>query len=98
MKLGIPQLKAQNYIPYQQMLVLSIFPRPTVEELTVVLNPICYLGPYDHNHYNHNGTCSDQIYCCLGWIPIPDKPGLYDYDRKIFEERVSIERETYVIS
>jgi len=67
---------------------LSILPRPTVEELTVVLNPICYLGPYDYNHHNHNGTCSNQIYCCPGWIPIPDKPGLYDYDKKIFEERV----------
>lgn len=76
---------------------LSSFPRPTAEELRVVLNPICYLGPYDHNHHNHNGTCSDQIHCCPGWIlvPVPDKPGYYryDYDKKIFEEMVRVEKD-----
>jgi hypothetical protein len=72
---------------------LSLFPRPTVEELTIVLNPICYLGPYDYNHHSHYGTCSDQIHCCPGWRLVPDKPGYYSYDEKIFEEMVRIEKD-----
>jgi hypothetical protein len=72
---------------------LSLYPRPTVRELNVVLNPICYLGNYDYNHHNHTGTCSDQIYCCPGWIPKPDKPGHYGYDEKLFEEMVRIEKD-----
>ncbi|MGA9154288.1 MAG: hypothetical protein WBZ36_27210 [Candidatus Nitrosopolaris sp.] len=35
---------------------------------------------------SHRGTCNDQIECCVGWIPMPDKPGLYDYDKKVHEE------------
>jgi hypothetical protein len=61
---------------------LGIWPRPTEQELRIVLNPICYLGPYDHNrrpNYSHRGTCSDQINCCSGWIPICGKPGKYDF-------------------
>jgi hypothetical protein len=57
---------------------LRIYPRPTKEELTIVLNPISYLGPYQHRRrstYSHRGACSDQIYCRPRWIPIPDKPG-----------------------
>ena len=67
---------------------LGIFPRLTVKELMTVLNPICYLGPYSHRHtpLSHKGRCSDQIYCIPGWIPIPDRPGLYDYDKKVHEE------------
>jgi hypothetical protein len=71
---------------------LSIWPRPTEQELRIVLNPICYLGPYDHGRrpaYSHRGLCSDQIECCPGWIPMPDNPGSlarsYDFDRKICE-------------
>lgn len=68
---------------------LSIFPRPTENELRSVLNPISYLGPYDHGRrpsYSHRGTCNDQIECCAGWIPIPDEPGSYDFDKKVHEE------------
>jgi hypothetical protein len=75
---------------------LSIWPRPTEMELRTVLNPICYLGPYDHGlhpSYSHKGTCSDQVECCPGWIPIPDEPGCYDYDKKIYENMVRKEKE-----
>jgi hypothetical protein len=75
---------------------LSIWPRPTEEELRIVLNPVCYLGPYDHGRrpaYSHRGTCSDQAECCPGWIPIPDEPRRYDYDRKIYENMVRKEKE-----
>jgi hypothetical protein len=67
---------------------LGIFPRPTEKELRIVLNPISYLGPYSHRHVpmSHRGTCNDQIECCAGWIPMPDKPGSYDFDKKIYEE------------
>ena len=68
---------------------LNVYPRPTVKELMTVLNPICYLGPNDHSHspvYSHNGTCSEQVDCGPGWIPIHDKLGSYDFDRKICEE------------
>jgi hypothetical protein len=67
---------------------LNIFPRPTVKELMTVLNPMCYVGRYSHRYsaLSHKGTCSDQIDCCPGWIPIPDKPGSYDYDKKVHEE------------
>ena len=59
---------------------LSIYPRPTVQELETVLNPISYLGP--HNHYgirNHGGTCTEQINCGPGWILIQ---GSYRYDKE----------------
>jgi hypothetical protein len=67
---------------------LGICPRPTEHELRVVLNPICYLGPYGHGqrpNYFHRGTCSDQTDCCPGWIPVPHEPGCYDYDKKIHD-------------
>jgi hypothetical protein len=75
---------------------LGIWPRPTEHELRVVLNPICYLGPYDHSwrpNYSHRGTCSDQIRCCPGWIPIPNEPGRYAYDEKINENMIKKEKE-----
>jgi hypothetical protein len=74
---------------------LSIWPRPTEEELRIVLNPICYLGPYDHGRrpLSHRGTCSDQIDCYPGWVPIPDEPGCYDYDKRIYENMVRKEKE-----
>jgi hypothetical protein len=74
---------------------LSIYPRPTEKELRIVLNPICYLGPYDHGRrpLSHKGTCSDQIDCCPGWIPIHDEPGCYDHDKKICENMVRKEKE-----
>jgi hypothetical protein len=68
---------------------LNIYPKPTEQELRTVLNPLCYLGPYDHGQrptYFYRGTCSDQIDCCPGWIPRPDKPGSYDFNWKIYEE------------
>lgn len=75
---------------------LNITPRAAVEELKTVLNPICYLGPYDHSQYafSHTGTCSDQIEtrCYPGWIPVPEKPGLYRHDKKLEEEMVRIEK------
>jgi hypothetical protein len=73
---------------------LSVYPRPTEHELRIVLNPICYLGPYDHGrrpNYSHRGTCSDQLDCCPGWIS--DKAGCYDNDKKIYESMVRKERE-----
>jgi len=73
---------------------LNVTPRATVEELKTVLNPICYLGPYDHSQYafSHMGTCSDQIEtrCYPGWIPVSEKPGLYRHDKKLEEEMVRI--------
>jgi predicted metal-binding protein len=71
---------------------LSICPRPTEYELRVVLNPVCYLGPYDHSQrpHTHKGTCSDQAECCPGWIR---KSGCYDYDKKIYESMVRKEKE-----
>lgn len=68
---------------------LNIYPRPTENELRIVLNHISYLGPYDHGRrpsYSHRGTCNEQIECCAGWKPIPDEPGSYDFDKKIYEE------------
>ncbi|HXX98156.1 MAG TPA: hypothetical protein VEL11_13680 [Candidatus Bathyarchaeia archaeon] len=76
---------------------LSIVPRSTIEELTVVLNPICYLGPHDHgiSPLSHTGTCSDQVdtRCYPGWRPVPDKPGHYRFDQKMYEEMVTKEKE-----
>jgi hypothetical protein len=72
---------------------LSISPRPTEEELETVLNPICYLGPYDYNHHDHNGTCSNQTYCCPGWRLVPEKPGVWHHDRKLEEDMVRIEKD-----
>jgi hypothetical protein len=77
---------------------LSVVPRPTVEELTVVLNPICYLGPHDHSHrpLSHTGTCSDQDVntgCYPGWIPRPEKPGSYRYEDMLYEEMVRVEKD-----
>ncbi|MGA9151704.1 MAG: hypothetical protein WBZ36_14095 [Candidatus Nitrosopolaris sp.] len=74
---------------------LGIFPRLTEEELRNVLNPMCYLGPYSHRYsaLSHKGTCSDQIYCCPGWIPIPDKPGSYDFDWNIHHDMVRKEKD-----
>jgi hypothetical protein len=76
---------------------LSIVPRATVEELKVVLNPICYLGPHHHgiSPLSHTGTCSDQVdtRCYPGWSPIPDKPGHYRFDQKMYEEMVKKEKE-----
>ena len=69
---------------------LSISPRPTEEELKTVLNPICYLGPYDYNHHSHNGTCSDQTYCCPGWRP---EKGVYIHDKELEEDMVRIEKD-----
>jgi hypothetical protein len=76
---------------------LSIYPRPTVMELRIVLNPICYLGPYDHGRRLsfHKGVCIDQLHCRPGWIPKPDEPGYYhyDFDEKIYEEMVRKEKD-----
>jgi len=69
----------------------GISPRPTEEELMTVLNPICYLGPYSHRHnspLSHKGTCSDQTYCIPGWIPIPDKPGSYDFNWNVHYDMI----------
>jgi hypothetical protein len=70
---------------------LSIYPRPTVQELETVLNPISYLGP--HNHYGirkHGGTCTEQINCGPGWILIQ---GSYSYDKEIANEMERKEEE-----
>ena len=41
---------------------LSIYPRPTVQELETVLNPISYLGPYNHfGVRSHGGTCTEHV-------------------------------------
>lgn len=59
---------------------LNIYPRPTVQELETVLNPISYLGPHSHHGLRrHGGTCTEQIDCGPGWIPTP---GSYRYDKK----------------
>jgi predicted nucleic-acid-binding Zn-ribbon protein len=73
---------------------LSIYPRPTEKELRIVLNPICYLGPFDHSRhpFSHKGTCIDQVYCGPGWIPRRDKPGDYELVKKINEEMERRER------
>lgn len=70
---------------------LSVYPRPTVQELETVLNPISYLGPY--NHYglrSHGGTCTEQTDCGPGWIPIP---GGYRYDKEKADEMERKEEE-----
>ena len=57
---------------------LSIYPRPTVQELEIVLNPISYLVPYnDYGVRSYGGTCTEQIDCGPGFIPIPEEPGRY---------------------
>lgn len=49
-------------------------------------------GPHDHgiSPLSHTGTCSDQVdtRCYLGWRPVPEKPGSYHFDRKIYEQVV----------
>lgn len=73
---------------------LSIYPRPTVQELETVLNPISYLGPYNHfGVRSHAGTCTEQIDCGPGWIPTPEEPGSYRYDREIADEMERKEQE-----
>ncbi|MDQ6668482.1 MAG: hypothetical protein M3Y53_09690 [Thermoproteota archaeon] len=70
---------------------LSIYPRPTVQELETVLNPISYLGPYNHYGFrNHGGTFTEQIDCGPGWIPIP---GSYRYDKEKADEMGTKEEE-----
>jgi len=74
---------------------LSIYPRPTVQELETVLNPISYLGPYNHHGFrSHGGTCTEQTYCGPGWIPISEEPGNYRYEKVIADE---MERKEQVI-
>jgi hypothetical protein len=66
---------------------LSLYPRPTVQELETVLNPISYLGP--HNHYgfrSHGGTCTEKGDCGPGWVPMT---GGYRYDK---EKAIEMER------
>jgi len=73
---------------------LSIYPRPTVQELEIVLNPISYLVPY--NHYgvrSYGGTCTEQIDCGPGFIPIPEEPGRYRYDKEKAKEMERKEKE-----
>ena len=70
---------------------LSIYPRPTVQELETVLNPISYLGPYNHHGLrNHGGTCTEKIDCGPGWIPIT---GGYRYDKEKAKEMERKEEE-----
>jgi hypothetical protein len=70
---------------------LSIYPRPTVQELETVLNPVSYLGPYNHYGFrNHGGTCTENIDCGPGWIPIP---GSYRFDKKKANEMERKEQE-----
>jgi len=73
---------------------LSIYPRPTVQELETVLNPISYLGPYNHfGVRSHSGTCMEQIDCGPGFIPLPEEPGSYRYDKEIADEMERKEQE-----
>jgi hypothetical protein len=73
---------------------LSIYPRPTVQELETALNPISYLGPYNHfGVRSHGGTCTEQTNCGPGWIPTPEEPGSYRYDKEIANEMERKEQE-----
>lgn len=74
---------------------LSIYPRPTLEELRSVLNPICYLGPNDHEHrpLSHKRTCIEQVDCGPGWRPRSNSPGHYDFDEKLCDEMKKKEKE-----
>jgi hypothetical protein len=73
---------------------LSIYPRPTVQELETVLNPISYLGPYNHHGFrSHGGTCTKQVHCGPGFIPIHEEPGSYRYDKEIADEMERKEKE-----
>ena len=76
---------------------LSIYPRPTVQELEIVLNPISYLGPY--NHYgvrSHGGTCTEQIDCGPGFIPIREEPAIDTTRRK--PKRWKEKKKRYAVS
>lgn len=74
---------------------LSIYPRPTLDELRIVLNPICYLGPFDHRHRPllHKGTCIEQMDCGPGWRRKSYSTGPYDLDDKIYDEMERKEKE-----
>ena len=49
-----------------------------MQELEIVLNPISYLVPYnDYGVRSYGGTCTEQIDCGPGFIPIPEEPGRY---------------------
>lgn len=77
---------------------LGIYPKPTVKELRIVLNPICYYFGINFDHhspiYPHRGTCTDQADCGPGWIyNIPGKPGYCKFDKKIADEMEAKEKE-----
>jgi hypothetical protein len=70
---------------------LSIYPRPTVQELEAVLNPVSYFGPYKHHGFpNHGGDCTEKLDCGPGWIPIT---GGYRYDKEKANEMERKEEE-----
>ena len=65
-----------------------------MQELETVLNPISYLGPYNHfGVRGHGGTCTEQVHCGPGFIPLPEEPGSYRYDREIADEMERKEQE-----
>jgi hypothetical protein len=91
-----PTVEGTGFYSYQQIfaplfLVYTLGPQ---KRNMIVLNPICYLGPYDHSRHPffHKGTCIDRVNCGPGWIPKPDKPGGYEFD-KICNEMVRKEEE-----
>lgn len=80
---------------------LSLYPKPTIQELYLVLQPMCYM-PRDgwgsrKYHPCHFGACWEpfpiQFHCTPGFVKDPEKTGCYYYDDAKRQEFEKIEED-----